>query len=161
MLMKIHVEFNSIAEMVSFSKFAGNDLVQVPPSKKEQEQLAWYKDAYERTEANLNRAFERLRNLYDNPKIKAIIDDAEIAKNAKRYDQREKEKAEAIENNLELGARALNCLKAENIFTLKDLLRKTENELMKIPNMGKLTLKQIKDALVSKKLKLKRPPKGN
>jgi len=159
--MKIHVEFNSIAEMVSFSKFAGNDLVQVPPSKKEQEQLAWYKDAYERTEANLNRAFERLRNLYDNPKIKAIIDDAEIAKNAKRYDQREKEKAEAVENNLELGARALNCLKAENIFTLKDLLGKTENELMKIPNMGKLTLKQIKDALASKNLKLKRPPKGN
>ena len=159
--MKIHVEFNSIAEMVSFSKFAGNDLVQVPPSKKEQEQLAWYKDAYERTEANLNRAFERLKNLYDNPKIKAIIDDAEIAKNAKRYDQREKEKAEAIENNLELGARALNCLKAENIFTLKDLLSKTENELMKIPNMGKLTLKQIKDALASKKLKLKRSPKGN
>ena len=159
--MKIHVEFNSIAEMVSFSKFAGNDLVQVPPSKKEQEQLAWYKDAYERTEANLNRAFERLRNLYDNPKIKAIIDAAEIAKNAKRYDQREKEKAEAVENNLELGARALNCLKAENIFTLKDLLSKTENELMKIPNMGKLTLKQIKDALASKNLKLKRPPKGN
>jgi DNA-directed RNA polymerase alpha subunit len=159
--MKIHVEFNSIAEMVSFSKFAGNDLVQVPPSKKEQEQLAWYKNAYERTEANLNRAFERLRNLYDNPKIKAIIDDAEIAKNAKRYDQREKEKAEAVENNLELGARALNCLKAENIFTLKDLLGKTENELMKIPNMGKLTLKQIKDALASKNLKLKRPPKGN
>jgi DNA-directed RNA polymerase alpha subunit len=161
MLMKIHVEFNSIAEMVSFSKFAGNDLVQVPPSKKEQEQLTWYKNAYERTEANLNRAFERLRELYDNPKIKTIIDQTEIAKNAKRYDQREKEKAEAVENNLELGARALNCLKAENIFTLKDLLSKTENELMKIPNMGKLTLKEIKDALASKKLKLKRPPKGN
>ena len=159
--MKIHVEFNSIAEMVSFSKFAGNDLVQVPPSKKEQEQLTWYKNAYERTEANLNRAFERLRELYDNPKIKTIIYQTEIAKNAKRYDQREKEKAEAVENNLELGARALNCLKAENIFTLKDLLSKTENELMKIPNMGKLTLKEIKDALASKKLKLKRPPKGN
>ena len=159
--MKIHVEFNSIAEMVSFSKFAGNDLVQVPLSKKEQEQLTWYKNAYERTEANLNRAFERLRELYDNPKIKTIIDQTEIAKNAKRYDQREKEKAEAVENNLELGARALNCLKAENIFTLKDLLSKTENELMKIPNMGKLTLKEIKDALASKKLKLKRPPKGN
>jgi len=141
MLMKIHVEFNSIAEMVSFSKFAGNDLVQVPPSKKEQEQLTWYKNAYERTEANLNRAFERLRELYDNPKIKTIIDQTEIAKNAKRYDQREKEKAEAVENNLELGARALNCLKAENIFTLKDLLSKTENELMKIHNMGNLTLK--------------------
>jgi DNA-directed RNA polymerase alpha subunit len=159
--MKIHVEFNSIAEMVSFSKFAGNDLVQVPPSKKEQEQLAWYKDAYERTEANLNRAFERLRNLYDNPKIKAIIDDAERAKNLKTWVEKDKEKAEAIENNLDLGARALNCLKAENIFTLKDLLSKTENELMKIPNMGKLTLKQIKDALASKKLKLKRSPKGN
>jgi DNA-directed RNA polymerase alpha subunit len=158
--MKIHVEFNSIAEMVSFSKFAGNDLVQVPPSKKEQEQLTWYKNAYERTEANLNRAFERLRELYDNPKIKTIIDQTEIAKNAKRYDQREKEKAEAVENNLELGARALNCLKAENIFTLKDLLGKTENELMKIPNMGKLTLKEIKDALASKKLKLKQPPKA-
>jgi DNA-directed RNA polymerase alpha subunit len=159
--MKIHVEFNSIAEMVHFGKFVGNEAVQVPPSKKEEAQALAYKSAYERTEANLLRAYERLKELNNNPKIKAIIDDAEIAKNAKKYDQREKEKAEAIENNLDLGARALNCLKAENIFTLKDLLSKTENELMKIPNMGKLTLKQIKDTLASKKLKLKRSPKGN
>ena len=53
----------------------------------------------------------------------------------------------------------MNCLKAENIFTLKDLLSKTENELMKIPNMGKLTLKEIKEELAKNKMKLKKPSK--
>jgi len=157
--MKIHVEFNSIAEMVNFSKFAGNDLVQVPLSKNQQQSDDAYKAKYERTEANLERAYERLREINSHPKIIEIIKQEEIKKNAKAWDEREKIKKEAVENNLELGARALNCLKAENIFTLKDLLSKTENELMKIPNMGKLTLKEIKEELAKNKMKLKKPSK--
>jgi len=155
--MKIHVEFNSIAEMVNFSKFAGNDLVQVPLSNNQQQSDDAYKAKYERTEANLERAYERLREINSHPKIVEILKQEEIKKNAKAWDEREKIKKEAVENNLELGARALNCLKAENIFTLKDLLSKTENELMKIPNMGKLTLKEIKEELAKNKMKLKKP----
>jgi DNA-directed RNA polymerase alpha subunit len=157
--MKIHVEFNSIAEMVNFSKFAGNDLVQVPLSNNQQQSDDAYKAKYERTEANLARAYERLREINSHPKIVEILKQEEIKKNAKAWDEREKIKKEAVENNLELGARALNCLKAENIFTLKDLLSKTENELMKIPNMGKLTLKEIKEELAKNKMKLKKPSK--
>lgn len=150
--MKIHVEFNSVSEMVSFSKFVGNDLVQSPTPSKEE---ISYKSAYERTQGNLERAYERLRELYNNKKIKAIIDELEIKKNAQAYDKRQKEKAEAIESHLNLGVRAMNCLKAEQIYTLKQLLSKTENELIKIPNMGKLTLKEIREELASKNLKLK------
>ena len=159
--MKIHVEFNSIAEMVNFSKFAGNDLVQVPQSKNQQQSEVAYKNAYERTEANLNRAYERLRELYDNPKIKAIIDDTARTKHAKEWDEREKIKKEALENDerFVFAQRALNVFKAENIFTLKDLLSKTENDLIRCPNMGKLTLKGIKEELAKAKLKLKKPSK--
>jgi len=153
------VEFNSIAEMVNFSKFAGNDLVQVPLSNNQQQSDDAYKAKYERTEANLERAYERLREINSHPKIVEILKQEEIKKNAKAWDEREKIKKEAVENSLELGARALNCLKAENIFTLKDLLSKTENELIKIPNMGKLTLKEIKEELAKNKMKLKRPSK--
>ena len=153
------MEFNSIAEMVNFSKFAGNDLVQVPLSNNQQQSDDAYKAKYERTEANLERAYERLREINSHPKIVEILKQEEIKKNAKAWDEREKIKKEAVENSLELGARALNCLKAENIFTLKDLLSKTENELIKIPNMGKLTLKEIKEELAKNKMKLKRPSK--
>jgi DNA-directed RNA polymerase alpha subunit len=159
--MKIHVEFNSIAEMVNFSKFAGNDLVQVPQSKNQQQSEVAYKNAYERTEANLNRAYERLRELYDNPKIKAIIDDTARTKHAKEWDEREKIKKEALENDerFVFAQRALNVFKAEGIKTLKDLLSKTENDLIRCPNMGKLTLKGIKEELAKAKLKLKKPSK--
>ena len=162
--MKIHVEFNSIAEMFNFSKFMGNDLVQVPMQMPKQDKNlpiganSW-EQAYKGTEANLQRAYQRLREINSHPKISEILKQDEIKKNAKAWDEREKVKKETIENNLELGARALNCLKAENIFTLKDLLSKTENELIKIPNMGKLTLKGIKDELAKNKMKLKKPSK--
>jgi DNA-directed RNA polymerase alpha subunit len=161
MLMKIHVEFNSISEMVSFSKFAGNDLVQVPLSKNQQQSENAYKNAYERTEANLNRAYERLRELHDNPKIKAIIDDTARTKHAKEWDEREKIKKEALENDerFVFSNRAVNIFKCENIKTLKDLLSKTENDLLRSPNMGRLTLKGIKQELAKANLKLKQPPK--
>jgi DNA-directed RNA polymerase alpha subunit len=159
--MKIHVEFNSIAEMVNFSKFAGNDLVQVPLSKNQQQADDAYKAKYERTEANLNRAYERLRELHDNPKIKAIIDDTARTKHAKEWDERRKVEKEALENDQRFvfSNRAVNIFRGENIKTLKDLLSKTENDLIKCPNMGKLTLKGIKEELAKANLKLKKPSK--
>lgn len=155
--MKIHVEFNSIAEMVGFGKFVGNDAVQVPPTKKEQEQLVAYKNAYEKTYANLERAYERLRAIHDHPKISEILKQEEIKKNAKEWDEREKERKEALANDerFEFSARALNIFRGAEIKTLKDLLKYTEYELMRQPNMGKLTLKHIKAELAKANLKLK------
>jgi DNA-directed RNA polymerase alpha subunit len=151
--MKIHVEFNSIAEMVNFSKFAGNDLVQPPQPKKDQESLQAYKDAYERTNAHLERAYERLREINSNKKIKAILDTMEIEKNAIAYDKRKEEEKNHIDV-LELPVRAHNCLCAENIYTVSDLVTKTEYELRKIPNMGKVSIKEIKEALARHNLRL-------
>ena len=164
--MKIHVEFNSIAEMVNFSKFMGNDLVQVPMQMPKRDKnlpigASSWEQAYKGTEANLQRAYQRLRELYDNPKIKAIIDDTARTKHAKEWDERQKIKKEALENDerFVFAQRALNVFKAEGIKTLKDLLSKTENDLLRSPNMGRLTLKGIKQELAKANLKLKQPSK--
>ncbi|WWO97593.1 MAG: DNA-directed RNA polymerase subunit alpha [Candidatus Dasytiphilus stammeri] len=57
-------------------------------------------------------------------------------------------------DDLELTVRSANCLKAEAIHYLGDLVQKTEVELLKTPNLGKKSLNEIKDVLASKKLKL-------
>ena len=51
---------------------------------------------------------------------------------------------------LELTVRSTNCLKAESIFLLGDLLQRTEFDLLKTPNLGKKSLNEIKDVLASK-----------
>jgi len=57
-------------------------------------------------------------------------------------------------DDLELTVRSANCLKAENINFIGDLVQKTENELLKTPNLGKKSLTEIKDVLASKGLSL-------
>lgn len=57
-------------------------------------------------------------------------------------------------DELELTVRAANCLKAENIFYIGDLVQKTENELLKTPNLGKKSLGEIKDVLSAHSLSL-------
>ncbi len=57
-------------------------------------------------------------------------------------------------DELELTVRSANCLKAENIFFIGDLIQKTENELLKTPNLGKKSLTEIKDILASRGLSL-------
>jgi DNA-directed RNA polymerase subunit alpha len=47
-----------------------------------------------------------------------------------------------------------NCLKAENIYYIGDLIRRTEVELLKTPNLGKKSLTEIKDVLASRGLSL-------
>lgn len=57
-------------------------------------------------------------------------------------------------DDLELTVRSANCLKAENIFYIGDLIQKTEVELLKTPNLGKKSLTEIKDVLAAKGLAL-------
>ena len=57
-------------------------------------------------------------------------------------------------DELELTVRSANCLKAENIFYIGDLIQKTEIELLKTPNLGKKSLTEIKDVLALRGLSL-------
>lgn len=57
-------------------------------------------------------------------------------------------------DDLELTVRSANCLKAENILVIGDLIQKTEVELLKTPNLGKKSLTEIKDVLAAKGLSL-------
>jgi DNA-directed RNA polymerase subunit alpha len=57
-------------------------------------------------------------------------------------------------DDLELTVRSANCLKAENIFYIGDLIQRTESELLKTPNLGKKSLTEIKDVLASHGLSL-------
>ncbi len=57
-------------------------------------------------------------------------------------------------DDLELTVRSANCLKAENIYYIGDLVQKTEVELLKTPNLGKKSLTEIKDVLASRGLSL-------
>lgn len=57
-------------------------------------------------------------------------------------------------DDLELTVRSANCLKAENIFYIGDLVTRTEVELLKTPNLGKKSLNEIKSVLASHSLSL-------
>ncbi|MDX2425728.1 MAG: DNA-directed RNA polymerase subunit alpha [Cycloclasticus sp.] len=57
-------------------------------------------------------------------------------------------------DDLELTVRSANCLKAEQIFYIGDLIQRTEVELLKAPNLGKKSLTEIKDILASKGMSL-------
>ena len=57
-------------------------------------------------------------------------------------------------DDLELTVRSANCLKAEQIYFIGDLIQRTEVELLKTPNLGKKSLTEIKDVLASKGLSL-------
>ena len=57
-------------------------------------------------------------------------------------------------DDLELGVRSTNCLKAENVYYIGDLVQRSETELMKTPNLGKKSLNEIKEALKTHELEL-------
>jgi len=57
-------------------------------------------------------------------------------------------------DDLELTVRSANCLKAENIYYIGDLIQRTEVELLKTPNLGKKSLTEIKDVLAQHGLSL-------
>ena len=75
--------------------------------------------------------------------------------------QSPKEKARKINpillrpvEDLELTVRAANCLKAENINTIADLVQRSESDLLKTPNLGKKSLTEIKNVLAARGLYL-------
>ena len=143
--MKIHVEFNSLAEMASISRSVNQFKPEEPkpPKQTEQEKDDGYKWKYERTVQNLERALQRISML--DPKGKTanydFMPEAPI-------------KGTSVDELL-LTIRAQNCLKAEGIKTIEELCTKTRNYLRKLPNLGKVTLHEIIDALAKRKLKLK------
>ena len=57
-------------------------------------------------------------------------------------------------DDLELTVRSANCLKAENIYYIGDLIQRTETELLKTPNLGRKSLNEIKEVLASHGLTL-------
>jgi DNA-directed RNA polymerase subunit alpha len=57
-------------------------------------------------------------------------------------------------DDLELTVRSANCLKAENIYYIGDLIQRTETELLKTPNLGRKSLNEIKEVLASRGLAL-------
>ena len=57
-------------------------------------------------------------------------------------------------DDLELTVRSANCLKAENIYYIGDLIQRTETELLKTPNLGRKSLNEIKEVLASRGLSL-------
>jgi len=48
---------------------------------------------------------------------------------------------------LKLSVRAMNCLESENIHTVRDLVQKTEDQLLEVRNFGETTLNEVKDKL--------------
>ena len=57
-------------------------------------------------------------------------------------------------DELELTVRSANCLKAESVFYIGDLIQRTENELLKTPNLGRKSLNEIKEVLAARGLSL-------
>ena len=57
-------------------------------------------------------------------------------------------------DDLALTVRTANCLKAENIYYIGDLVQRTENELLRFPNLGRKSLNEIKEVLAPRGLTL-------
>jgi DNA-directed RNA polymerase subunit alpha len=74
--------------------------------------------------------------------------------NAKQEDSKQKRLETAIDE-LDFSVRAYNCLKRAGINTLGDLTEKTENEMMKVRNLGKKSLKEVLDKIKELGLKFR------
>lgn len=151
--MKLYAEFNSISEMVSFGKFVGNDLVVPPEKPKKDKNLPLFANswehAYRTTEANLQRAYERLVEFEHIKKNNPVI-----AAEYRKLDQKEICKTDSIDV-LGISMRPYNCLKGQEIFTISDLLKCSWTDLQKMVNMGNKSIKEMRLALASRGLKLK------
>ena len=152
--MKINVEFSSLADMANFTKFINDSLV--PPTQRQVTIAETNKKLNEVVEDNkrlnvlLDRAYARIRMA--DPKGDTANKDEAVMKGERALKE---VLAKSIEE-LDLTVRSLNCLSAENIKTIAQLVSKTENDLLKTPNLGRKSLKEINDELFNKfKLTLK------
>lgn len=87
--------------------------------------------------------------------LAAFVD---LKENVQKAPEKEEEEVDPILlrpiEDLELTVRSTNCLKAENIYYVGDLIQRTEVELLKTPNLGKKSLTEIKMVLASHSLSL-------
>lgn len=88
----------------------------------------------------------------------SMMDDLEKAID---YDKKMVERQKSIEEKqavwdiLNLTVRTSNCLRAEDIYTIGELVSKTERQLLAIPNLGRRSVNEIKEALAKKSLTLR------
>jgi DNA-directed RNA polymerase alpha subunit len=150
--MKINVEFSSLSDMASFTKFINDSLV--PPTQRQvtiaevNKKLGEVVEDNKRLEGLLDRAYARLRM--------ADPEGETANKHAEEGSKLLKEVLAKSIDDLELTMRSHNCLNAENIKTIGQLVTKTENDLLKTPNLGRKSLKEIKEELFNRfKLTLK------
>lgn len=67
----------------------------------------------------------------------------------------EREKTAPVWEILNLTVRTANCLKGEDIRTLEELCSKKEIDLLKIPNLGRRSLNEIREALAQRGMMLR------
>ena len=87
--------------------------------------------------------------------LAVFVDEELVSRKEKRKDKYDFDPLllRSIEE-LELTVRSTNCLKAENIFLIGDLIQRSEMDLLKTPNLGKKSLNEIKDELASRGLSM-------
>jgi DNA-directed RNA polymerase subunit alpha len=116
----------------------------------------------ERGEANAAIACFRqvLAHNPDNKRASMLLRDAKASRTM-YYDEREERERERMEkilktsvNDFELSVRSRNCLAKMNIFTLGDLISITEQEMLNYKNFGETSLKEVKEMLDARNLRL-------
>jgi DNA-directed RNA polymerase alpha subunit len=127
--MKINVEFSSLGDMVNFADFIGAQA----DIKSNKSTIVEYEKMLKVAQSQLERAYERLRE-------KGIVDNQDLT--TKVFD-------------LGFTVRTHNCLVSDNVVTLKDLTNKTYGQLLSIPNFGRKSLKEVRETLKARGLKLK------
>lgn len=93
------------------------------------------------------------RILVDQLSVFAALDQAEAVDEQPQGQQFDPTLLRPVDD-LELTVRSANCLKAESIYYIGDLIQRTENELLKTPNLGRKSLNEIKEVLATKGLTL-------
>ena len=92
--------------------------------------------------------------------LNLFIDLSEISQNAEIMVEKENnEKEKVLEMNideLELSVRSYNCLKRAGINTVEDLANKTEEDMMKVRNLGRKSLEEVMNKLTALNLSLRK-----
>jgi DNA-directed RNA polymerase subunit alpha len=95
-----------------------------------------------------------------NRRVQGLLRDAKASRTM-HYDEHEERERERMEkimrtpvNDFELSVRSRNCLAKMNIFTLGDLLRITEQEMLRYKNFGETSLKEVREMLAARNLRL-------
>lgn len=140
--MKMTVDFSGINDVVAFAKFISGVDNQYEIARENNE----LRKQLENANKALHRAYERLKMA--DPKGETVGKElpAPISEDI----------AMLKVEDLDLTVRSWNCLNVENIKTVGQLCGLTENELLKLPNFGRKSLKEIKEVLTKLGVSLKK-----